>query len=637
LLSFFSRVGTDHLVDGGKKDASFIASLFDPWVVKLDPLSTRIDSVFFDGASNVQKAGRLLEAKYPRIHVQTCAAHAVSLFFSDLFKDMWQFRLLLVNYRLLYRIFGSGSMHSPYALFMNQSKQFNHGRRLGLIRAAGTRMAGHAYAQIRMLRLKAPLLATINSAAYIDLKLKGFPKKVERFLSNPDMWHAVFVIERCLYPMIRVLRLCDTARCGGMSKLLYFVHKTDAAIEQSVLLLKDLKYFDDHVPSDANDVDGLDLEDGDFVDPVIAVAENDSSSESDSDEEDIYGATSLGEQILSVWKKRRQKLITPLSVAGWYCSPHPDIRKDVVDRETGANRLDMEKVITKIFYPMTGDELGGTIETFWREFNEFQTKQGPGYSRHYIWNVSEIKEGKCHLWHKLYSLKFTEVFGKVACRVCSKPLGCGQAERNWGALKHVKSGKRSHMSSDKAERLATVFGAACIDRMRAMEASEEVEFHWTDADFEVDLGLENWEDAPGNVPVPVAPKRIFRAWIEDWEWECIRKNDPVAEARLLQKYGGMRWFDPDLLGDGAAAGNCTADIQNMEFRGRDGGWHIIGLADRDGSMEPWDIDIAIDLIAEFRFQPAELNVEVVIDDEFREANHERSLDIRAAKQQKRKK
>ena len=51
-----------------------------------------------------------------------------------------------------------------------------------------------------------------------------------------------------------------------------------------------------------------------------------------------------------------------------------------------------------------------------------------------------------------------------------------------------------------------------------MEASEEVEFHWTDADLEIDWGLENWDGAPGNVPVPIAPpKRIFRAWIEDGE------------------------------------------------------------------------------------------------------------------------
>ena len=128
------------MVDGGKKDAVFIASLFDPWVVKLDPLSTRIDCVFFDGASNVQKSGRLLEAKYPRIHVQNCAAHSVSLFFSDICNKLWQIRLMLVNYRRLYRLFGSGSMHSPYALFGAQSKNFHSGRKVGLIRAAGTRM-----------------------------------------------------------------------------------------------------------------------------------------------------------------------------------------------------------------------------------------------------------------------------------------------------------------------------------------------------------------------------------------------------------------------------------------------------------------------------------------------------------------
>jgi hypothetical protein len=49
--------------------------------------------VFFDGASNVQLAGQLLAAKYPRIHVQTCAAHSVSLFFSDVCKSLlfvWQ-------------------------------------------------------------------------------------------------------------------------------------------------------------------------------------------------------------------------------------------------------------------------------------------------------------------------------------------------------------------------------------------------------------------------------------------------------------------------------------------------------------------------------------------------------------------
>lgn len=77
LFVFLFWTGTEHLVEGGKKDATYVASLFDPWVAKLDPLSTRIDCVFFDGAANVQKAGRLLQAKYPRIHVLACAAHSV--------------------------------------------------------------------------------------------------------------------------------------------------------------------------------------------------------------------------------------------------------------------------------------------------------------------------------------------------------------------------------------------------------------------------------------------------------------------------------------------------------------------------------------------------------------------------------
>jgi hypothetical protein len=123
--------GTGHLVEGGKKSAPFVASLFEPWVIKLDPLSTRVDCVFFDGASNVQKAGLLLQARFPRIHVNHCAAHCVSLFFSDLCNKLWQVRLMLVNYRRLYRMFGSGSMHSPYALFMQQAKTFNGGHKVG--------------------------------------------------------------------------------------------------------------------------------------------------------------------------------------------------------------------------------------------------------------------------------------------------------------------------------------------------------------------------------------------------------------------------------------------------------------------------------------------------------------------------
>jgi hypothetical protein len=634
---FLNFTGTDHLEEGGKKDCVFVASLFDPWVKKLDPLSTRVDCVFFYGAANVQKAGRLLEAAYPRIHVQTCAAHAVSLFFSDICNGLWQVRLMLLNYRRLYRLFGSGAMHSPYALFSMQAKNFNSGRKAGLLRAAGTRMAGHAYAQCRMLRLRGPLLATITSAAYLDLKLKGFPKKVEEYITNQDMWEATFVVQRCLFPMIRVLRLGDKAACGGMSKLVYYVHKTDQAIEKSMESLKNLKYFSDHEAADAEEVEGIDVDDDPTSDdesegPAAAVEEEEEEEglpsvilEEDEDEEEH-----LGEQILRFWKKRRQKLITPLSIAGWFCSPNADIRADVLaHQEDGTYRLMVEEVIQKIFFPMKDEELGQTIQTFWREFGDFQTKRGPSYGRGYIWTSDEVKQGNCHLWHKLYSCPFTKVFGKVACRVCSKPLGCGQAERNWGAVKQLKSGKRSHMSAEKVERQATIYGAACIEKARSVRAAEErngtvVEFRWTDEDIAFELGLEDFTGTPGGPHrAPVRPKRLFRAWIEDWEWECIKHKDPLSEAKLVKKYEGLRFVDPDPDPRTGDRNEYVIDA-NLEYQGGKGGcgWCLLGTCESDGRLEPWEIHLTMDLIADFE-QYSEMNVEVITDDALRNANYER--------------
>ena len=59
-----------HASEGGKKDARYIASLFRPHIDETEaqfPSST--DVLFFDGAANVQKAGEVIRAKYPRIMV----------------------------------------------------------------------------------------------------------------------------------------------------------------------------------------------------------------------------------------------------------------------------------------------------------------------------------------------------------------------------------------------------------------------------------------------------------------------------------------------------------------------------------------------------------------------------------------
>jgi hypothetical protein len=429
-----------------------------------------------------------------------------------------------------------------------------------------------------------------------------------------------------------------------MSKIVFYVHKTDEAIRKSMDMLKNLKYFADHEAADADDEDDdLHDEEDESVDAAQAEIEEDGdgddNTESDDDDDDVE-VEHLGEQILSFWNHRRQKLLTPLSLAGWFCSPDAEIRKDVVENGSGSNRLDIELAIGKLYFPTEDAELGEIIQLFWSEFDDFQTKTGPSYSRPWIWESSEIKKGNDHVWHKLYSIPYTKVFGKVACRVCSKPLGCGQAERNWGALKHLKTGKRSHISGDKAQKQATVYGAACIDKARAALAIEEanglvVETRWTDADLAFELGLENWEVGNGNVPVPLVPKRIFRAWIEDWEWDLIMVNDCLAEAKLLQKYQGLMWIDQDSPDEDMEL--CVALENKMEFQGgrHADGWCLI-CTRPDGSQDPWTLHCVVDEIGEYE-QPAELNVEVIFNEEMRAANNVRLDEEEEERKESRKK
>jgi len=77
---------TEHMAAGGKKDASYIAGLFEEYVIEFDKEKLCTDLFFFDGASNVQKAGEVLVAKFPRAYVLHGGEHVISLFFDDLSK-----------------------------------------------------------------------------------------------------------------------------------------------------------------------------------------------------------------------------------------------------------------------------------------------------------------------------------------------------------------------------------------------------------------------------------------------------------------------------------------------------------------------------------------------------------------------
>jgi hypothetical protein len=107
---------TGHIQGGGKKYAGFIAGSYLPHMKKIDPDKQLIDCVFFDGASNVQKAGNIMQVHYPRVMVLHGVEYVVYLFFKDL-SNIQVVKHHIVRHRFIYCVFGFCAMYSLYSLF----------------------------------------------------------------------------------------------------------------------------------------------------------------------------------------------------------------------------------------------------------------------------------------------------------------------------------------------------------------------------------------------------------------------------------------------------------------------------------------------------------------------------------------
>ena len=85
-----------------------------------------VDLVYFDGASNVQKAG-------------ACAAeHTTSLLFDNVYNKVQEFKELGDFAKKLRNVFG-GTRHAPASMFKKYSKKHNRGISLGFIKPSECR------------------------------------------------------------------------------------------------------------------------------------------------------------------------------------------------------------------------------------------------------------------------------------------------------------------------------------------------------------------------------------------------------------------------------------------------------------------------------------------------------------------
>ena len=133
-------------------------------------------------------------------------------------------------------------MHTPHAQFMAQSKLFNGGKEVGLLRGASTRMATWFYAMMRMMRLRAALEATIHHAHFRDVAKNDRMKRAIEDISNAAMWRAMFSLCRSVFPALLALRYCDKST-PCMDKIVTLARRTTLALEMSSAMFNDENLF----------------------------------------------------------------------------------------------------------------------------------------------------------------------------------------------------------------------------------------------------------------------------------------------------------------------------------------------------------------------------------------------------------
>ena len=116
-----------------------------------------------------------------------------TLFFSSIAK-IAPIKILILKTCRFYNVFRSGANHAIHAQFMFQSTLANKGKRVGLLRGAGTRIASWFYAMMHLLRLKEPLKSTIHQQIFRDLTLNPSAKAAVKDIQDEMLWRSIYIL-----------------------------------------------------------------------------------------------------------------------------------------------------------------------------------------------------------------------------------------------------------------------------------------------------------------------------------------------------------------------------------------------------------------------------------------------------------
>jgi hypothetical protein len=290
--------------------------------------------------------------------------------------------------------------------------------------------------------------------------------------------------------------------------------------------------------------------------------------ESDFDDNlvDLTDEESIPITMKQIWDCYKPKLLNDYARVAYLLSPHAEIMKHAIDpaNRDPLDNIAVETMIEKLLVSHDHEneeehaqELSDKITTFWSEHSQFVNKQQGVFARKHIWVEQGVFARKhiwvaaanenvlMHEWHSMNSYPFTQVLGPLACIVGSKPLGIGQAERNWKIYKRNKSGQRARLGSGKTKAQTVIAGAYSHQKSAACRGTaQKAGKVWSNEDF-VFLKLDSY--CTGSITESIIkPVRVVRLYKEAWECNQFdSKGDDIHAARLSAKYGGLKYIDTD--------------------------------------------------------------------------------------------
>lgn len=211
--------GTFKLSSGDAEDAQAVATLMAKQIRHVGELT--VVQVVTDTCSVMKAAWKILEKEFPWITCTCCAPHVLSLLLKDIAKIPAVKGVLEKVRKVLNRFWGRKRWCRNK---LREVVQKNHGKKLGLYRAAPTRFAGHVREMGRMLRLKAELKYIVDLPEYgkQDFRKKRGADDADGdddtdgeggvraiLLDEAGFWAPLVDSLKVMTPVVKLLRLCD--------------------------------------------------------------------------------------------------------------------------------------------------------------------------------------------------------------------------------------------------------------------------------------------------------------------------------------------------------------------------------------------------------------------------------------------